>query len=305
MADGLDSIDIAAPKAGRQLPAEGGSTALDPVTVARYTRFEELPVLARFGLPAELLLDLNAAFIGCTRERLASITAQQQDVVEQAAGELLRGKDFRERINRLPFESGDRVVTVGDSITADRLGWSFLLAECLRQSGRDDVTVVNLAVSGHTTSDTIAMFDLVVAAHPTWILQMLGTNDARRHGLTSRVRMLSASETARNIEAIQDLVRLETTAQLIMITSPPMNQTMIDENTQAVPEPVWRAKDMEQLADLVVRLDPATIDLYSQVQTSQPGDFWLPDGIHPTIAGQTAILSIIVGGLSRWAGQTS
>lgn len=305
MADGLDSIDIAAPKAGRRLPAEGGSAALDPVTVARYTRFEELPVLARFGLPVELLLDLNAAFIGCTRERLASLTAEQQASVEEAAGELLRREDFRKGIHGLPFEAGDRVVTVGDSITADRLGWSFLLAESLRQSGRDGVTMVNLAVSGHTTHDTIAMFDLIVAAQPSWILQMLGTNDARRHGLTGRVRMLSASETARNLEAIQDLVRLETTAQLVMITSPPMNQTMIDESTQAVPEPVWRAKDMEELADLVVRLDSATIDLYTQVKGSQPDGFWLPDGIHPTIAGQTAILSIIVAGLCEVAGPST
>jgi lysophospholipase L1-like esterase len=161
--------------------------------------------------------------------------------------------------------------------------------------------MVNLAVSGHTTHDTIAMFDLIVDAHPTWILQMLGTNDARRHGLTRQVRMLSAAETARNIAAIQDLVRLETTAQLIMITAPPMNQTMIDENTQVIPEPVWRAKDMKELADLVVRQNPATIDLYAEVQASHPDDFWLPDGIHPTISGQAAILSIIVARLGEWA----
>jgi lysophospholipase L1-like esterase len=302
MADGLDSINIAAPEGGWLLPAEGRSTAPDPVTLARYTRFEELPVLARFGLPDELLLDLNAAVAGCTRERLASITADQEATVERAAAELLRREDYREAIDALPFESGDRVVTVGDSITADRLGWSFILAESLRQSGRDDVTMVNLAVSGHTTSDTIAMFDLIVAANPTWILQMLGTNDARRHGLTSRVRMLSATETARNIEAIQDLVRLETTARLIVVSSTPMNQTMIDQNTQAVPEPVWRARDMEELADLVVRLDPAAIDLYTRVQGRHPDGFWLPDGIHPTIDGQMAIVSIIVAGLCELAG---
>jgi lysophospholipase L1-like esterase len=176
-----------------------------------------------------------------------------------------------------------------------------LLAESLRQSGHDDVTMINLAVSGHTTHDTIAMFDLIVDAQPTWILQMLGTNDARRHGQTRQVRMLTATETARNIAAIQDLVRSETTAQLITITAPPMNQTMIDENTRVIPEPVWRAKDMKELADLVVRQDPATIDVYAELQAGHPDGFWLPDGIHPTISGQAAILSIIVARLGEWA----
>ena len=65
----------------------------------------------------------------------------------------------------------------------------------------------------------------------------------------------------------------------------------------------WRASDMEELAGLVVRHDPATIDLYTEVHGNRRDGFWLPDGIHPTIAGQMAILSIIVAGLCALAGR--
>lgn len=286
--------------APRTVPEETSIAGSDPELSARYTHFELLPVLARAEITPELLHKLNGAFIGWEPERLAQLRSRHQEQIDASAADLLQDPRIRAAVGRIPFAPGDRIAIVGDSITADSLGWAYLLAAVLAQSGRTDLTVLNLAVSGHTTHDAIAMFDLVAQSRPDWILQMLGTNDARRHGAQAQVRMLSSLETSRNLESLKDLVRLETNARLITLTPAPMNQAMFDSNPAAIPDIMWRDADIDEIAEITRRLTigAAIIDIHRHLQGFNEHELYLPDGVHPTLTGQKAIAIAVIQGLA-------
>jgi hypothetical protein len=206
----------------------GAPPGIDDETIARFTHFDKLPPHARVGLAENLALALDAHFIGCTAERLQDIRKQHAEAVARAASELLEQPDLQELVADLPFGPGDRLVVLGDSITADSLSWAYLLDAMLDQTHQKQVTLFNLAVSGSTTGELVAMFDLVTRARPTWVLQMIGTNDVRRHGARAAIRAVSLEETRRNLQALERLTRLQTGAHFVPITPPPTNQAMFD-----------------------------------------------------------------------------
>jgi acetyl esterase/acyl-CoA thioesterase-1 len=75
---------------------------------------------------------------------------------------------------------GDRIVFLGDSITADRHGHVALVREALRL-GLPGVEVVNAGVPGNTAADLPARFETdVLAQAPTWVSLSVGGNDAVR-----------------------------------------------------------------------------------------------------------------------------
>jgi lysophospholipase L1-like esterase len=73
---------------------------------------------------------------------------------------------------------GDRVVCLGDSITADPHGYVTLAQQVLARS-RPGVEVVNAGVPGHTAADLAARFTRdVVEQSATWAAISVGGNDA-------------------------------------------------------------------------------------------------------------------------------
>jgi lysophospholipase L1-like esterase len=276
----------------------GAPPGLDDQIIARFTHTATLPAHARVGIAADLALALDAHFIGITAERLVQIRRQQAESVTTAAAELLQENDFRKNFEALPFHPGDRLVVVGDSITADSLSWAHLLRATLEQAGHQQVTLINLAVSASTTSELIAMFDLVVRAHPTWVLQLIGTNDARHHGPRAGARAVSLEETRRNLLALERLVRLETTARFVPITPPPMNHTLLDEFLPADSDTRWLPGDVDTVIDVTRACLPSAIDLGAALTGVAGSAFWIADGLHPSLQGHQAILRCIVQDLA-------
>jgi acyl-CoA thioesterase-1 len=279
-----------------QSPAVIGNRWDELDVLHRLARYEHPGrALRRYGatVPDALADAVSAALLGCREDQFRETVEILDGVRAATALDLLREPEFREAFDCLPFADTDRVVTVGDSVTADRLGWADLLATALRVGGTGPEQFMNFAVSGHTTSDTIAMFNVIAEARPTWILQMLGTNDARRHGRMTGARMVSPAETARNLHDLQRLVRLETNARLIMITPPPMDATA----PVQVVEPTgdrWNAADVEQIAEIVRTMEGTSIDVYTDFAGLDLTALLLPDGIHPSLAGQRAIVTSVV-----------
>ena len=275
----------------------GAPPGIDDQTVARFTHFDKLPPHARVGLAEDLTLALDAHFIGCTQERLRDIRKQHAETVALTALQLLERAEFRELVAALPFRSGDRIVVVGDSITADSLSWAHILGAVLRQSGRDEVTLINLAISGGTTGELVAMFDLVTRARPAWVLQMIGTNDVRQHGATAGVRAVSFEETRRNLYSLERLTRRETKARLVPITPPPANQAMFDAFMPADTDTRWLPGDVDSIIELTRNCLPTAIDLDARLPRQVHRSFWIADGLHPSLEGHQAILWCIVQGI--------
>ncbi|RZS91652.1 acyl-CoA thioesterase-1 [Motilibacter rhizosphaerae] len=280
----------------------GAPPWLDAATIARYTHFERLPQHAMVGLEPELGLLLDAHFVGCPPQQLQAIRDEHARAVTAAAEDLLAEPGFADDLLRAVAVTGPRIVVLGDSITADSLSWANLLAACVTLvSALDGASVVNLAVSGSTTSETIPMFDLVAREEPTAVLAMLGTNDGRRQGSTAGVRTVSAGETRRNLLALQQLTEDEVGARFFAVAPPPMDQQRYLAVTPEASPTRFTTEDLDDTLAVLRGTLPGLIELPDLPDDGQADEFWLPDGLHPTLAGQRALLRRIAYGLARAA----
>jgi acyl-CoA thioesterase I len=259
----------------------------------RYTQTRHWPMLQRFPVAADLHDELLAQMMACTpetaREIIDVLAAETRDTAE----EMLADCRYGAAIRALPFRPGDRIVAVGDSITADRLGWFELLSASVLLAGTATGTMVNLGVSGNTTADVLERFDRLESARPSHVLLMLGTNDVRSHGRATGYRMVTASETARNMRALVDLIVNGLGAAITVITPPAVDQPRIDAFFADAPVH-WRAADIAEVAAVVREVDPGGLDLHRLTRLHPNGDILEADGVHPTPAGQRLILTHVV-----------
>jgi lysophospholipase L1-like esterase len=270
----------------------------------RYTDTRRWPLLGRFPVGDDLHAELLAQMLGCSGDAVRSVAADLTGQARETAAAMVADAGFNKAIEALPFRTQDRVVAVGDSITADRLGWFELLSAAVALTGRPTGAMINLGVSGNTTADVIERFDLLEAARPSHVLLMLGTNDVRSHGRAVAYRMVGAAETERNLRAIIDLIVTGLGAAVTVITPPAVDQRRID--TFFADAPVgWHADDIAEVAGIIRKVAPTGVDLHGFTREHVAGNFLEPDGVHPTAAGQRLILTHIVAGLAAnagWAG---
>jgi lysophospholipase L1-like esterase len=265
------------------------STHQRAVTLLRYADLSRHPMVRQLGVPAAALDTLIGAALHLTPAALAnyrlSLTATRSATVTR----LLTDPDVTHALGRLPFVPGDRVGIIGYSISADALSWAHLLGDMLVATD-SGVEVINESVTGRTTADAIAALPVLLEERPTTVLILLGVNDVRRYGPTPGVRMASARETRRNLAALQAMVRAAGSSP-ILIAPPPAAPP-------AVSESLWTATDLDELAALVRAADPHAVDLRRASSSPSPA-LVLPDGVHPSAAGQIQILRDIVAALGH------
>jgi acyl-CoA thioesterase-1 len=261
----------------------------------RYTRTPQWPMLQRFPIDDDGHVNLLAGMLAGSPDTIRSMIRAMHDEVRSTAARMLTEEPYRTAVTGLPFRPDERMVAVGDSITADRLGWFELLAASV---GPAAATLVNLGVSGDTTADVLERFDTLEAARPDHVLLMIGTNDARVHGRARGYRMVTIAETERNLRALIDLITAQLGATITVITPPAVDQERIDATFADAPVH-WTAEAVAEVADVVRRAAPDAIDLHGATQNREPAGFLEPDGVHPTPAGHQLILSRVLGRLSR------
>jgi lysophospholipase L1-like esterase len=263
----------------------------------RYTRTNRWPLLERFPVPEdlqnELLASMTASSAKFVRETIAAMAA----AVRSDALTLMADPEYRAAVETLPLADGDRLVAIGDSVTADRLGWFELLKASLDISGRAGVDVVNLGLSGDTTADVLERLDVVETARPTWVLVMLGTNDTRYHGPKQAYRMVALDETERNLRALVEFVTDDLSADLTLLTPPPGDQQRISAFFHDA-RVAWRASELDAAAELIRKLDPACVDVNESMRATS-SEFLEADGVHPTAEGQRHIARFVGEQLSQ------
>ncbi|WP_433790707.1 SGNH/GDSL hydrolase family protein [Actinoplanes sp. CA-252034] len=252
----------------------------------RYTRTAQWPMLQRFPIDDDGHLGLLAGMLASRPDTIGSMIRAMHEQTRATAARMLADDQHRSAVAALPFRAGDRIVAVGDSITADRLGWFELLAASV---GPDAATLVNLGVSGDTTADVLERFDTLETAGPSHVLLMIGTNDARFHGRDRPYRMATVAETERNLRALTDLITRQLGATITVITPPAVDQDRIDAYFGDAPVH-WTAEAVAEVADVVRKTAPDAIDLHEATRTGQPAGFLESDGVHPTPAGHRFIL---------------
>lgn len=270
---------------------EGSQTrSLDGDTWVRYLRTENMPDIRRRGvsLPTQLLL--GAELARYAPDTFEDVASEMHRSVEVRAARMLTDPSCGALIDQLPLRESCRVVAVGDSITADRLGWADLLFAILRQTDRfSSVTGINLGLGGSTTHDTVERFDAVSALQPDWILLQVGTNDTREHPSLPGERLISRSETRRNLGVIRRLAEA-TSATTIAMTPPGAAAAVVGSGLPFV----WRAEEIADTAAAIREAFAEVIDLHETISSDGCLE---ADGLHPTSDCQGAITKAVISHL--------
>lgn len=245
--------------------------------------------LLRFQHPQKVLGYLGrldderlAVLFGIGVEEYRAIRHAHDEAARGAAEELLADPEFARRVERLPFEPGQKVVAVGESTTADLRSWFEILRHLL--AGRKDVTLVNLGVSGQTTTQALAALPGVRFQRPDWVLCLLGGNDSERIGGQT---LVSVAETERNLRTLREQVD----ARWVWIAPTP-----VDEERVAAYEPFrqlgigWHNDDIEGVTRVMEKFP-------EQVVTHGRPDL-MDDGLHLTLAGQQEVARTVVEALT-------
>ena len=240
--------------------------------------------------------EMLAPFFGTDVRTYREIKAAFTERVRWCARELLQDAWFARLVDQLPFESGTTIVGLGDSITDDYQSWleifRHLLAE--RRPG-DEIEVVNAGLSGDTTSGLLGRALEVLDEDPDWILVLIGTNDVAFVREPPTKSLVSPEETAKNLRALRDIARALSDARLVWMTPPPAIEDRVLEDASPI-DPVWRNKDLAEVARLVreVAREDWLVDLWEAFGEPAQPEFLLPDGLHPSLAGQKAIVAALV-----------
>lgn len=163
------------------------------------------------------------------------------------------------------------ILVFGDSLSAAygiprESGWVSLLER--RLPGHK---LVNASVSGETTAGGLTRLPPVLAAHrPDIVILELGANDG--------LRGLSLQQTARNLEAMIDLVKRRGGEVLLVgMRLPPNYGPVYTRKFQELFERVAKSRK--------VRLLPFLLDGMAERR-----DLYLPDGLHPDARAQPVLM---------------
>jgi acyl-CoA thioesterase-1 len=256
--------------------------------------------LATLPTRPEIRNDMLAPFFGMYARTYEEIKATIAGRARRCARELLQDARFGALVDRLPFEPGTTVVGTGDSITDDYHSWLEILRHLLAQRRPDDrIEVINAGISGDTTSQLLGRFLEVLEEKPDWLITLIGTNDVFfvREPLTKN--LVSPEETAKNLRTLRDLAKARGGIRLTWITPPPGIEDR--QGPSPAGQPVWRNADLAEVARLVCEVageDPL-VDLWEIFGDPAELELLLPDGLHPSLAGQRAIAVALVEQLAR------
>ena len=218
----------------------------------------------------------------------------------RCARELLQDARFAQLVDRLPFEPGSTVVGLGDSITDDSQSWFEILRHLLAERRpEDEIELVNAGISGDTTSGLLGRFLDVLEGDPGWMITLIGTNDVAFIREPHTKPLVSPEETGKNLRALRDLAETLSEARLVWMTPPPAIEARVAEDSSPS-EPTWRNADLAEVARLIreVAGEDTLVDLWETSGDPVEPEFLLPDGLHPSLAGQKAITAALVERLS-------
>jgi lysophospholipase L1-like esterase len=264
----------------------------------------ELELLVRFEHPAKFLAvkELPGAALladhclasayGCSAPALARVRDLLAAELEATADALLAGAGIRAAVAAFPVRAGGTFVALGDSITDDAQSWAELLRCCLDRVRPGELTVVNAGVSGDTTAAALARVHGIAALRPELVVAMLGTNDCQRHG-SERAALAHPGASCAAAAAISRWLALAG-ARVVWLTPPPVDRAALAASVGERPFDI-DAGDLQRLSDGLKASGLEVIDAGARLDPS--AGHLLPDGVHPSLAGQRRIAEAVLRAL--------
>lgn len=240
--------------------------------------------------------ELLAPFFGTDVRTYREIKDAFTERARRCARELLQDARFARFVDRMPFEPGSTVVGLGDSITDDSQSWLEILRHLLAERHpEDEIELFNAGISGDTTSGLLGRFLDVLEGGPAWIFILIGTNDVAFVRDPRTKPLVSPEETDKNLRALRHLAETLSEARLVWMTPPPAIEDRVAAGSSPS-EPMWRNVDLAEVARLVreVAGEDPLVDLWEAFGDPVKPELLLPDGLHPSLAGQKAIAAALV-----------
>ncbi len=250
------------------------------------------------ALPGASALDdlMLAGLFGLTIDTYRAVTTELTASARLAAEDLLTDASFADLVDALPFEPGSTIVGLGDSITDDIQSWLEILRHLLllRRAG-DYIRIVNAGLSGDTTTQMANRFLDVVAQRPDWIICLAGSNDVRRSRVLPNTCLVSLQETDKNLQFLRGIAAARTDARWVWVTPPPViEQQIVGHWWFSLTQVIYRNDDLRAIADNILQQPDPAIDIWRVFDYPARPELLLPDGLHPSLAGQTAIVRAVV-----------
>ena len=264
------------------------TTETTTATWLQYTHLEKL-----YGyLPG--LPDALPSVFGMPTADYEAIRARFTAASRDAASELLTDPAFAALVDALPLTAGQTVLAVGDSMTDDLQSWAEILRHLLVQRRPElGVRLVNGGLSAHTTTMVLRRWPATVnGTRPDWVLCGLGGNDVTRVGPEPSFPQIDPATSVANLRRLRVLAPAP---NWLWLTPVPVDE----ERVAAFPAfrfggSSWRNDDIRALVDAMRDLDEPVVDLVTAFGDPVEEGLQGPDGLHPTLAGQTTIVRAVV-----------
>jgi lysophospholipase L1-like esterase len=163
---------------------------------------------------------------------------------------------------------------------------------------QDAVTIVNAGISGDTTVQIISRFLDVQQQQPDWIICMAARMMLHPRPITDQDARQSGGD-GEESEALRNFAITQTTARWIWMTPAPVIEARIATDWFLAPYPVGLSnRDLVAIAEVMHQLPDSVVDLQTVFGNPANPDLLLPDGLHPSLAGQKAIVTALIAQLS-------
>lgn len=272
---------------------DASATRVDPL---QYTHLEKL-----YGHLPKLVAALPQIF-GLTDQEYRSVRATYDERARTGAADLLRESGTEEAVATIPWAPGERVLAVGDSITDDLQSWAEIMRHLLDLvRPHDRIDVVNGGLSAHTSAMVLRRWPATVATvRPNHVICALGGNDVTRLGKNSTKTVVGLSETVHNLREMRSLA--PSVRSWTWLTPVPV----VEERVASFPGFVfgsssWSNSDIVALANAMHEFTDPVVDLVSHFGVPASPHLQGADGVHPTLAGQQAIVRVLLNALTTTA----
>jgi acyl-CoA thioesterase-1 len=256
----------------------------------QYTHLEKL-----YGYLPGMAQSMPAIF-GLDPAAYAELVARFDTHAQQAAQQLLADDSFAAQVDALPFGADESVLAIGDSVTDDLQSWAEILRHLLdlRRPG-DGVRVVNGGLSAHTTAMVLRRWPATLAQRPDWVICLLGGNDITRVGPEPTKPQVSLPESVANLRELRRIAAAQTDTSWVWMTPVPVREDRVAEFPAfQFGQSTWRNADVLALTDAINNFDEPVVDLAAALGVPAAAELQGPDGVHPSLDGQKAIVTALV-----------
>ncbi len=243
-----------------------------------------------------------AHLMGLEGEELIKLRNRFEQNAKEAAQELLKEEEVLEWLEDLPFEEGDTVVALGDSITDDMQGWFNIFKQVLEIALPDtEFTLINSGVSYDTTSDALKRLNRDVLAHePDWVIVALGTFDAQKLHVEPTRPLVSLADYWENTKTIEEAVKEVTDNPLIWISPPPVITEML-QKIRLFDFDIFE-EDLQNIREILSGKQGYIVDpMGSRMSSDGEIEAWnyLSDGLHPSLSGHVNTVKELIRHLTQ------